>query len=148
MEALVQAIVARCTTLVDGLALDDPNTENGTVAVQVFPHALPIADNPGDKAEQVPSVVVRLVGIEEASGKVNPIIRVLGEIHTADGVAEGMADLLILVNRLRPLSDRGPGNIANYKLIPPVVWQIGDKETGNQPHPFYQFQADLRFSGV
>lgn len=147
MENLVQAVVTRCEALVAGLLLPDPVAET-LVQVPVFAHALPIATTPDEKGEQCPYVVVRLVGFEESAGKHNPLIRIFGEIYTDGGVAEGMTDLLQLASRLRPLADRGPGNVPGYKLIPPVIWQIGDKETGNQPHPFYQLQADLRFAGV
>jgi len=148
MNTLVAAVAARCTALVASQFFDDPNTEGVGVPITVHAHALPVVDTPDDRAEQSPYVVVRLVGIEESAGKYTSIVRIIGEIYTADGVAEGMADLLRLVDCLRPLVERGPGNIAGYKLIPPIVWQLGDRETGNQPHPFYQFQADLRFAGV
>lgn len=147
MNSLVAAIVSRCQTLVTGQKFDDPSG-GADLAITVHAHALPVAESPEDKAEQSPYLVVRLVGLEESQAKFNPVVRVIGEIYTADGVADGMADLLRLIDCLRPLVERGPGNIAGYKIIPPIVWQIGDKETGNQPHPFYQFQADLRFAGV
>ena len=147
MNALITAVAARCTALVAGQLFDDPNG-GSALAVQVHSHALPVVDMPDEKAEQSPYLVVRLVGIEESAGTVTPIVRLIGEIYTADNVAEGMTDLLRLVDLLRPLAGRGPGNLPGYKIIPPIVWQIGDKEGGNQPHPFYQFQADLRIAGV
>jgi hypothetical protein len=147
MNDLISQIVARCDALTAGQLFDDP-AEGAALPVAVYAHALPIAETPEDHAEQVPSVVVRLIGLEESNNKINPLVRVIGEIYTAGGVTDGMADLLRLVDCLRPLVERGPGNLAGYKIIPPVVWQLGDKDAGNQPHPFYQFQADLRIAGV
>lgn len=148
MNGLVAAIVTRCETLLTGLALDDPASESGSVPVAVHAHALPIAEDPAAKAEQAPYLVVRLIGLEESGGKHQPLVRLIGEIYTEGDVAAGMADLLAVVDRLRPLAERGPGNVAGYKILTPIIWQLGDKESGNQPHPFYQFQADLRFVGV
>lgn len=148
MNAMVDLVVARCQTLVAGETFDDPNVQGATLPITVHAHALPVVDNPDDKAEQSPYLVVRLAGFEESAGKHNPLIRLIGEIYTEGNVADGMADLLRLIACLRPLVERGPGNIAGYKLIPPIVWQIGDKETGNQPYPYYKFQADLRYAGV
>lgn len=148
MNDIVDKIVARCHALLSGQAFDDPSNEGMQVQATVHAHLLPMATTEEEKREQIPFVLVRLSGLEESGGKINPKITVAGIIYTADGVAEGMADLLRLIGCLRPLVERGPGNIAGYKIIPPIIWQIGDKETGNQPHPFYQFQADLRFSGV
>lgn len=147
MNSLVAAIVNRCKSLVAGQTFDDP-TEGVDLALTVHAHALPVVDVPDEKAEQTPYLVVRLIGLEESQSKFNPVIRIIGEIYTSGGVSDGMSDLLRLIDCLRPLAERGPGNIAGYKIIPPIVWQIGDKETGNQPHPYYQFQADLRFAGV
>lgn len=147
MNALITALVSKCTTLVAGLALSSLG-DAALVQVPVYGHALPIVDTPEDKEAQCPYLVVRLVGFEESAGKVNPIVRILGEIYTEGGIADGMTDLLLLVERIRPLVERGPGQVQSFKLLPPAVWQIGDKEDGNQPHPYYQFSLDLRYSGV
>lgn len=147
MNDLISQIVARCDALTAGQLFDN-SSGGASVEVVTFAHALPIAATPEYHDEMVPYVVVRLMGMEESHNKINPLVRVIGEIYTADGVADGMADLLRLVDCLRPLVERGPGNLAGYKIIPPVVWQLGDKDAGNQPHPFYQFQADLRIAGV
>lgn len=148
MNALVAKIVDRCATLTAGQTFDNPDAAGDPLTLSIHAHALPIAESPEDKAEQAPYLVVRLMGLDAASGTVSPRISILGELYTDGGVADGMADLLRLVNCLRPLTERGPGNIDGYKILPPIVWQLGDKESGNQPHPFYQFQADLRFAGV
>lgn len=148
MNALVAAVASRCEALVEGLRLDDPNAPDRSVQIPVYVHALPIAETGEDKAEQSPSLVVRLAAMEEHDGRVATTIHIHGELFTEGGVEDGMAALLALVDRLRPLCRRGPGNVPGYKLLPPVVWRIGDKETGNQPHPFYQFQATLRFAGA
>lgn len=149
MEALVNQIVARCQALLTGSASDDPTDDSGAVAVSVHAHALPIAETDEDKLAQVPYVVVRLLGFEEQGGKVNPVIRVMGCIYTHGSVVDGATDLLSLVERLRPLVDRGPGaGLTGYKILPPVKWRLGDEDNGMQPHPFYECTADLRFVGV
>ena len=148
MNALVDAIALRCAVLVGALSFDDPADNTSPTALAIHSHALPMATTVEEKQEQAPYLVVRLTGIEDSEGKAVYVVRLIAELFTRGGVADGMAAVDTLITALRPICERGPGNIAGYKVLPPALWRIGDKESGNQPHPFYECFCELRLVGA
>ncbi len=148
MNALIDAIAQRCATLLAGQSFDDPADDTSPVAVNIYKHALPVATTEEEKQEQAPYVVARIIGIEDQDGKAVYVVRLGAELFTWGNVAAGYADLDRLVTALRPLCQRGPGNLSGYKVLQPALWQIGNKESGNQPHPFYECFCELRLVGA
>lgn len=148
MNALIDAIGQRCTTLAAALRFDDPADEVVQTTLSIHSHALPLATTVEEKEEQAPYLVVRLTGFEDLAGTTVYSVRLIAELFTWGGVADGMEAIGALITALRPLCERGPGNIAGYKVIAPTTWQIGDKESGNQPHPFYECFCELRLAGA
>ena len=149
MSDLITTILDRLAGLVDGHVFDDPAPLGGTTVPILHAHALPVAETAEEKGEQVPYIVARIMGLDQdASGALVYQVRLIAELYTHQGVAEGMADLLRLRGLLAPLALRGPGNLAGYKVLGPVVWRLGEAETGNQPHPFYNLTADLRIAAA
>lgn len=148
MNALVDAIALRCAALLAGQSFDDPSDNTSPVAMQIYKHAIPVATTEAEKQEQAPYVVVRVVGIEDQDGKTVFVVRLGVELFTWSDVEAGYADLDRLLAALRPICQRGPSAMAGYKVLHPTVWQIGNKESGNQPHPFYECFCELRIVGA
>lgn len=142
MIIVMDLLKTRIESLLAGEVFEDPaNAAGSTPLVKIG--SLDPKRSGQQNDEDFPFVIIRPRTGSSSLREMDMTLQVIAGIWTSGNVLAGFTTIDRMLEILLNLqADR---TYTPYRMGLPVSWYLGDKEDGNQPHPYYYLTIDMPF---
>lgn len=142
MIIVMDLLKTRIETLLAVEIFEDPANVSGSVPM-VKIGSLDPKRSGQQNDEDFPFVIIRPRAGSSSMREIDMVIQLIAGIWTAGDILAGFTAVDRMLGLLMDLqTDR---TYTPYRLALPISWHLGDKNDGNQPHPYYYLTIELPF---
>jgi len=143
MNDILDLLKTKLEGLVTGLTFDDQTNPGTPVGVTVHKLFLPVRSDSHQEGEEQPFLLIRRHRFVADVKPDRITIQVTGSIYTAGDYSDGDDDISRLCEAVMKIT--GSRGMNPYRLSTPADGWFGEKESGAQAHPYYEFTLNLTF---
>ncbi len=142
MIILMDQLKTRIEAILSGEIFEDPANALGSIPL-VKIGSLDPKRSGQQNDEDFPFVIIRPRGGESSLRESDIVLQVIVGTWTSSDVLAGFTGIDRILEILLGLQTAR--TYTPYRMAMPLSWYLGDKEDGNQPHPYYYLTIDLPF---